>query len=218
MTGGARGRGRAATVLVMAGSGSLYGARRRWWRAPAMPRLRRRTATLVLLAVGCAAFGIGSEVGSAVRALRADRSVAVDLTELGPVRVHLPEDVGPWTMVPQESFDDVGQGDGIGGATIDGAWGAVAPGAVVVTVLSAEAGRHGGIASVRDSVPTSEEITWSGNEDHVAGMQVADGVRELILAAVSDSGDLVILSVSAPQDAFASGTLDEAFRTAQLDG
>jgi hypothetical protein len=183
-----------------------------------MPRMRRRTATLVLLAVACVAFAIGSEVGSAVRATSNDQSEPVVLTELGPVRIHLPADIGPWTMVPSESFDVVREGAEIGGASIDGAWGAVAPGAVVVTVLSAEAGSHGGIASVRESVPTSQDVDWSGDEDHVAGEQVAQGVRELILAAVSDSGELVILSVSAPENAFRSGTLDEAFRTARVDG
>ena len=49
------------------------------------------------------------------------------------------------------------------------------------------------------------------------GERVVDGVRELMLAVESDAGDLVILSVSAPQDSFDSGTLLDAFRTARLD-
>ena len=172
----------------------------------------------MLLAATAFAFAVGSGVGSTVRAVTADPPARAELTELGPVRIHLPAEAGPWTMVPAESFDAVREGDGIGGATIDGAWGAVAPGAVVVTVLAADAGTHGGVASVRESVPESDDVTWSGSEDHVAGEQVADGVRELILAAVSDSGDLVILSVSAPEDAFGSGALYEAFRTARVEG
>src|SRR5665648_816055 len=90
-----------------------------------------------------------------------------------------------------------------GGMMIDSAWGAVAPGPVVVTVFTAVAGSHGGLDSAAATIPRDEDVTWSGRAAHAIGVEVSDG-------------DLVILSVSAPVAAFDSGTLQESFRTARV--
>lgn len=197
----------------MAGS-SRHGATRRWWRTPVLCRLSRRTANLALAAAAGLAMVAGSAAGAAVQSVTDSPQVAH--ARLGPVRIHLPDDVGPWSTVPESSFDRVRGSDDVGGAVIDGAWGAMAPGAVVVTVLTADDGTHGGVASVRDSIPESDEVTWASGRDHAAGEVVDGGVRELMLA-VECEGDLVILSVSGPEDAFDSGSLLEAFRTALVD-
>lgn len=134
---------------------------------------------------------------------------------MGPMLIHLPADLGPWTTAPSDSFDAVRGSDSL---VIDGAWGAMAPGPVVVTVLTAKEGTHGGVAAIAESMPDAGDVEWDGRQDHAVGTDVADGVRELMLAVESDDGDLVILSVSGPVSAFDSGTLEEAFRTSRLGG
>jgi len=96
------------------------------------------------------------------------------------------------------------------------AWGDVAPGPVVVTVFTAAAGSHGGLDSVAATIPRDEDVTWSGRAARAVGVEVTDGVRDLMLAVETSDGDLVILSVSAPVAAFDSGTLQESFRTARV--
>jgi|GEM_PF-2716563 len=200
----------------MAAPRSRHGTKRRWWRAPVLRRLTRRGASLALTGIAVLAMVLGSAAGAGVRSVTVPTD-ELPRTEVGPLLIHLPEDAGPWTEVPTSRFESVRGSDSLGGAVIDGAWGVTAPGPVVVTVLTAAAGTHGGVASVRASIPPGD-VGWDGSRDHAAGEVVADGVRELMLAVESDDGDLVILSVSAPEDAFASGSLLEAFRTARLAG
>ena len=84
--------------------------------------------------------------------------------------------------------------------------------------MTAEAGTHGGLTAVGASIPSVPGVDWDGAQRHVAGAVVGDGVRELLLVLEAPGGDLVIVSVSGPPEAFDSGTLQEAFRTAVLDG
>lgn len=199
----------------MAAPRSRHGEKRRWWRAPVLARLPRRAASLALACIAALALVLGSAAGAGVRSVT-DTTEPVERTAVGPLLIHLPDDLGPWLEVPASSFEAVRGSDNLGGAVIDGAWGVMAPGPVVVSVLSATAGTHGGVASVRASIPEGD-LEWDGDREYAAGELVADGVRELMLAVESDEGALVIVSVSGPEDAFASGALLEAFRTARLD-
>lgn len=195
-------------------------AARAWWRAPVLRSAPRRRAEAILGVTAAAALVLGTGAGAAVEALTDDAATAADgevaqLTELGPVTIALPDDVGPWAPAPaaaaaelRESWD--------GPVEIDGVWGALAPGSLVVTVLTAEAGSHGGVAQFEGSVPGEDDALWAGDGEHAAGSRTADDLRELVLVVESGDGDLVVLSVSGPPDAFASGSLAEAFRTAQV--
>lgn len=195
---------------------SRHGVPQRWWRAPVLPGWPRRRTLLAMAIAGVLALLLGSAAGAGLRAAT-HHTPSVQRTAVGPLHIHLPEDLGPWTKVPASSFASIRGSDALGGAVIDGAWGEMAPGAVLVTVLRAASGTHAGVASVRDSIPAADGITWDGGRDHAAGQQVSGGVRELMLAVESGDGDLVIVSVSAPEDAFTSGTLLEAFRTSSVD-
>lgn len=205
----------AATVQAMTAR-SRHGAAQRWWRAPMLGGLPRRRALLAMAVAGVLALLLGSAAGAGLRAAT-HHAPRVERTAVGPLHIHLPEDLGPWTSVSASSFDSIRGSDALGGAVIDGAWGEMAPGAVLVTVLTAASGTHGGVDAVRDSIPSADGIAWDGNRDHATGQQVSGGVRELMLAVEADDGDLVIVSVSAPEEAFESGTLLEAFRTARVD-
>lgn len=194
---------------------SRHGEQRRWWRTPVLPRLTRRAAAAALAGVAALGLVLGTAAGAAVRSVT-QGDVALDRTAVGPVLIHLPEDIGPWARVPSDSFDAVRASDALGGAVIGGAWGEMAPGPVVVTVLTADAGTHGGVASVRASIPAGD-VTWAGGREHAVGEVVNDGVRELMLAVESDEGDLVIVSVSGPEDAFDSGSLVAAFESLDVE-
>lgn len=181
-----------------------------------LPRVRRRVVAPILAGLAVLALLLGAGVGAVVSGAT-DPEVGPERTALGPVSIALPDDVGPWEPVPADSFDAVRASDALGDAVISGAWGEVAPGAVVVTVLTAAAGTHGGLDSVRGSVPTGE-AGWDGRRDHAVGEEVLpDGVRVLMLAVESDAGDLVIVSVSGPEEAFESGSLVAAFRDLDVD-
>lgn len=157
-------------------------------------------------------------MGAGSAALAGSGSVppVVVLTTLGPVSVHLPDDVGPWSVVPTGALDPLHMSDALGGAEVDGMWGAVAPGAVVVTVLTAVPSRPGAAVGAV-AVPGAGAVTWSGRHPHVAGAHDVNGMRELMLAVAGSDDLLVILSLCGPVAAFESGTLAEAFRTATVD-
>jgi len=200
----------------IAGRRATHRARlRAWWRGPALRRLTRRQASLALVLVGVLSLALGGGAAAVVKSVVSAPDEA-ERTALGPVQIHLPDDIGPWTTVPGSSFDDLRAGGAPGGTMIDSAWGVVAPGPVVVTVFSAAAGSHGGLDSVAATIPRDEGVTWSGRAAHAVGAEVTDGVRDLMLAVETSDGDLVILSVSAPVAAFDSGTLQESFRTARV--
>ena len=209
---------RAATVHLMTAPRSRHGEKRRWWRAPVLGRLPRRTARLALAGVAAVALGMGSAVGAAVEAVSTPSVAAppADTTVLGPVRIDLPDEAGPWTAVPEDRFAPVRDSDALGGADIDGTWGVMAPGEALLTVLTAAEGSHGGLASVRESVPVGE-VEWNGGRDHVVGEVTSEGVRVLLLAVVADDGRLVIVSLSAPTAAFGSGALEAAFTALRVD-
>ena len=190
--------------------------RRRWWWASVLGRSTRRQARLTLVAVAALSFALGS--GAAALVGTRDKQPLVEMTALGPILIHLPDDLGPWSAVPGSNFDPVRGSDALRGAVIDGAWGVVAPTAVVVTVMTTKAGTHGGLTAVGASIPSVPGVQWDGAQRHVAGVVVGDGVRELLLVLEVPGGELVIVSVSGPLEAFDSGTLQEAFRTAVLDG
>ena len=144
---------------AMAAPRSRHGAKRRWWRAPVLRRLPRLWAAVALAGVAVLALVLGSAAGAMVRAAGDDPPV-VRRTAVGPMLIHLPEDLGPWTPVPAGYFDAMRES---GGTVIDGAWGEMAPGGVVVTVLTAAEGTHGGVASVQESIPAAGEAVWDGS-------------------------------------------------------
>lgn len=193
---------------------------RAWWRTPVLRSAPRRRAELALALATVVALGLGSGAGAAVVALTADADdvdtarATGTVTELGPVTITLPDDVGPWTPASDEAAAEL-RGAWTGPVELDGVWGALAPGSVVVTVLTAEAGGHGGVAQFADSVPTAE-APWSGDREHASGSRTVDDLRELVLVVEAGDGELVVLSVSGPRSAFASGSLSEAFRTARI--
>lgn len=192
---------------------------RAWWRTPLLRAAPRRRAELVLALTTAVALGLGTGAAAAVAALTdADDSAGVEadgtVTELGPVEISLPDDVGPWTPASDEAAAAL-RAAWAGPVDLDGVWGVLAPGSVVVTVLTAEAGSHGGVAQFEGSVPAGEAL-WSGDREHASGSRTVDDLRELVLVVEADDGDLVVLSVSGPASAFDSGTLTEAFRTAEI--
>src|SRR5665648_383007 len=147
-----RGSSRTA-VRPIAGLRATHRARlRAWWRAPALRRMTRRQANLALVLVGVLSLALGGGASAVVQSI-AFAPDEVQRTALGPVQIHLPDDVGPWSTVPGSSFDDLRAGGAPGGMMIDSAWGAVAPGLVVVTVFTAAAGSHGGLDSVAATIP-----------------------------------------------------------------
>jgi len=160
------------------------------------------------------AIVLGSGTAAAVRGARVAEEPEVETTSLGPVAIHLPDDAGPWRLASEEAARAIREAHA-GPVEIDGVWGALGDDGVVVTVLEAAPGTHGGIEQFRPSVPEGE-AEWSGHRAHAAGAAVVDGVRELVLVVEAPDGALVVLSVCGPEDAFASGSLAEAFRTARV--
>lgn len=194
---------------------------RAWWRTPVLRSAPRRRVELALVLTTVVALGLGTGAGAAVEALTdadADSSdapaVTGTATELGPVTITLPDDLGPWTPASDAAAAEL-RAAWTGPVELDGVWGVLAPGSVVVTVLTAEAGSHGGVAQFEGSVPAGEAV-WSGDREHASGSRTVDDLRELVLVVEADGGDLVVLSVSGPRSAFASGSLAEAFRTAWI--
>lgn len=179
-------------------------------------RASRRRAELALVVVALVALVLGSGAGAAVRAVTADDAPPVvgERVELGPVALVLPAALGPWDVVSEAEAADLRPGTGA--LVVDGVWGALAPGSVVVTVLRVAEGDHGGLGQVEGSVPRDEPAVWAGGREHAAGATQADGERELVLVVETGDGDLVILSVCGPVAAFGSGELAEAFRTARV--
>lgn len=190
----------------------------RWWHAPVLGRVPRRRAELALAVSAAVALALGTGAGAAVEALAdAPATIAVpgSAVELGPVRITLPEELGPWATTSPDAVRELRAG-WTGPVEIDGVWGRLAPGSVVVTVLTAGPGAHGGLEQFRASVPQDDPVEWAGRRDHASGARVSGEDRELVLVTETEAGDLVILSVSGPADAFESGQLTEAFRTATV--
>ena len=129
--------------------------------------------------------------------------------------IDLPDDVGPWVPAADAAAAQLRE-SWAGPVGIDGVWGVLAPGSVVVTVLTAQVGSHGGVAQFEGSVPGEDDTLWSGDREHASGSRLVDGLRELVLVVEAADGDLVVLAVSGPRDAFASGSLEKAFRTARV--
>lgn len=191
----------------------------RWWRAPVLGRVPRRRVQLVLALSAVAALATGVGAGVAVDMIvgesAAEPAVAGTPTELGPVTITLPSELGPWVPASDSAAAELRE-TWTGPVELDGVWGELTPSSVMVTVLTAAAGTHGGVDQFGESVP-QDPVTWSGDTAHAAGSRVADGVRELVLVTETGAGDLVILSVSGPEESFASGELTEAFRTATVE-
>lgn len=183
-------------------------------------RVPRRRAELLLALTAVLAVALGTGAGAAVEALAGDDPVAGPPvtgtpTSLGPVTITLPDGLGPWVAASDDAAGEL-RASWTGPVELDGVWGRLAPGSVVVTVLTAEAGTHGGVDQFAASVPDGGAAAWAGGREHASGSRVVDGVRELVLVTVAGDGALVVLSVSGPQAAFASGELTEAFRTADV--
>lgn len=206
-------RGLVASVWagIVAVAGPLASAAASRWR-----RLTRGQARVLL--AGAAVVAMAAGYGSAALAVGtgAPEELVVGGSRLGPVRIDLPDELGPWEAAPAAGLDAVRSSQALGGTPVDGAWGRVAPDALVVTVLTADAGRHGGLTGVTGPFDRDSQIEWDGRRPHLAGAATAGGIRELVLVTQTDEGDLVLLSVSGPVEAFASGSLEEAFRAARV--
>lgn len=192
----------------------------RWWRVPVLGRAPRRRAELVLAASAAVALGLGVGTGAGVDRMthRDDVGQVVDgrTTALVPVTITLPTALGPWVPASSAAVRELRE-TWTGPVELDGVWGQLTPGSVMVTVLTAEAGTHGGVDQFGRSVPQDEPAPWADGRDHASGARVLEGVRELVLVTQTSTGDLVIVSVSGPQDAFESGELVEAFRTLRVE-
>lgn len=179
---------------------------------------RRADVLLGLCAVVALVLGVGA--GAAVDTLAGEAPERVVVTgtatAVGPVTMTLPAALGPWVPASTEAAQEV-RASWQGPVELDGVWGVLAPGSVVVTVLTAAAGTHGGVAQVEGSVPDDEPAPWAGRVPHASGAAEADGQREMVLVVETDDGDLVVLSVCGPVEAFDSGSLAEAFRTARVE-
>lgn len=182
-------------------------------------RAPRRRAEVVLALAAVVALALGTGAGAAVEALADDPPAGPGVTgvatELGPVTITLPESLGPWVAASDDAVAGL-RASWTGPVELDGVWGRLASGSLVVTVLTAEAGSHGGVDQFADSVPDGPAADWADDREHASGSRVVDGVRELVLVTETGEGALVILSVSGPQAAFGSGELAEAFRTADV--
>src|SRR5450830_26208 len=112
----------------IAGLRATHRARlRAWWRGPALRRMTRRQANLALVLVGVLSLALGGGAAAVVQSV-VFAPDEVERTALGPVQIHLPDDVGPWSTVPGSSFDDLRAGGAPGGTMIDSAWAPSRPG------------------------------------------------------------------------------------------
>ena len=168
--------------------------------------------------VAVVAFSFAAGIGLAGLVLSPASDSVAGSTALGPVRIVLPEEVGPWSEVPTDRFEVLRHSAALGNAVIDEAWGAVTADAVVVSVLTAAAGTHDGLDAVSGPFDEAHSLGWDGAQPYRAGWQESDGVRELVLVVERGDGALVMLSVSGPVAAFASGALAAAFFGARLSG
>jgi hypothetical protein len=158
--------------------------------------------------------GGGAEGGGGLEPGRPDR------VELGPLSIALPAELGPWSPVSGDVFDPVRSGSSTTGLAVEGAWGVLAPGGLVVTVMTVTQGSHRGVAGLTGPFDGAAalDVPWPGPGDHVAGQQVTDGMRELLLAAELDGGQLAVLSVSGPAEMFVDGALERSFATVRPGG
>ncbi len=186
-----------------------------WIRKPVKPRMSRRRAHLVAGVLGVITLTMGA--GSAAAWIRTTPPVPPpERTVLGPVSIHLPDDVGPWSAAPDERLDRLRASSALVVVEVDGAWGVVAPGAVVVTVMTAGLPVTGGGEELLPELPNDGWASWtSGRGRHVVGSGVTNGTRSLTLALVGD--EMVILDVSGPVAAFDSGSLRAAFEGAVVE-
>ncbi|WP_232229720.1 hypothetical protein, partial [Cellulomonas bogoriensis] len=198
------------------------GARRvtRVWRG-----LSARQAEGVLLLMATVAFVAGMALTAAVMddspqdTGRAGAGAPLPgSTALGPVSLVLPADLGPWAPVPEERLVALREGVAGDGPDLDGVWGWVAPDGVLVTVLTAAAGAHSGVDHVEGPFAPDQriDVPWRGGARHVAGSEVVDGVRVVVLAAELQDGTLAVISVSGPDAALEPGRLREVLGTVRL--
>jgi len=89
--------------------------------------MTRRQANLALVLVGVLSLALGGGAAAVVQSV-VFAPDEVERTALGPVQIHLPDDVGPWSTVPGSSFDDLRAGGAPGGTMIDSAWAPSRPG------------------------------------------------------------------------------------------
>ncbi|WP_155859425.1 hypothetical protein [Cellulomonas sp. KRMCY2] len=202
-------RGSAAAAARTAGRATS------WWRRLSLP-----AATVVMAAVAALALTAGIGASALVAAPAAGpRAGAGDplpgSTALGPVSIVLPRELGPWTVVPEDTFAEIRGQASTSGFTIDAVWGAVAPGDLIVTVMRSQA--HYGVESLTGPFDDNAvDLPWNGSAPHVAGSADTDGLRELLLAVELEDGGLAVLSISGPVASFAGGELEEAFRSVRL--
>src|SRR5699024_10324371 len=107
-----------------------------------------------------------------------------------------------------------------GGLEVEEAWGAVAAGNLVVAVMTAAPGDHGGVDALAGPFEGDRaiEVPWNGPAPHVAGWQEGDGVHARLLAAELPDGRLAVLSLSGPSAAFEDGELEASLSTVRLTG
>lgn len=195
-----------------------------WWG-----RLTLRAARLVLAGLAVVSLGAGMAttawlVGPGVSGGQPPEAAGSAGPEvpgrpgavtLGPLSILLPAGHGPWTAVSDEVFEPVRSGSASAGFAVEGAWGVLGPGGLVITVMTVAPGDHQGVVGLRGPFEgaAAVDVPWPGPGDHVAGWQETDGVRELLLAAELRDGRLVVLSLSGPVVAFADGELADAFAT-----
>ncbi|WP_250448437.1 hypothetical protein [Actinotalea sp. C106] len=189
-----------------------------WWRGRTRSQARVVLGALALVALtaGVGAAGlISREPDGALRAGIGEPHPGS--TEVGPVSLVLPEALGPWAHVPDDRMDALRSTGAGQGMALDGAWGRVAPGGLLLTVLSVEAGSHRGVDGLAGPYEAGTvEVAWRGSASHRTGSRAADGVREIALAVEHPDGYLLLLSVSGPQGAFMSGELQEALSTVRV--
>ena len=188
----------------------------RWSRRPVLPRLGRVPAHVVFAVVGLAGLSLG--IGTAAMAgVTVAPGPEPAMSRFGPVAIHLPDDVGPWSQVPPEDLAPLRSSSALGGAEAEGAWGAVAPEGVVLSIFTARLPEGTG-PDVLAALPASDDVALAGRAEHVTGSRLVNGIRELMLVALDVEEDLLlIVGVSGPERAFASGTLVEAFRTLEVE-
>lgn len=217
-----RRRGRA--VVASSGLGPvvrrLLARPHRWWRARSRPQARVTMAVVAAVSLACGA-GAGavltSGLGGADDVPTAGVGPALpDATLMGPLAVVLPEALGPWNEVTEPRLGAVRDAAADQGVVLDGVWGRIAPEEVVVTVLAAPSGTHGGVRSVSGPFEgEAVDLVWRGGE-HRAGVSTDDGVVEAVLVVEAPDGHLVVLSVSGPVGALSRDEALDVLRTVRL--
>lgn len=132
-------------------------------------------------------------------------------TAVGPVTLVLPAGLEPWDAVPEERMAEFRAGADAG---LDGAWGVTGRGGVLLTVMTAPEGAHGGAAPLATPAgATAEELRWPGREPHVVAGWLAEDVREGVLVVELPDGHLLLLSLSGPADVLPADVVQEVLRT-----